>query len=205
MNLSEDKIYQLWSGGKRTYNMRASKTPCPGCGATGKHRPADKVCLDCFKDLLEIKELREHMKAEGENAEVLALPFAPHGLPYVPHENDRRRDEIPNVQESFYNLMKNLGKPTSGDDIEFDRMIEPDKSYGGSGDSPRDPKIYPKGTQKFARDLYKAILSLADHAYTEGFNRGDDLLGNLAKGEVTVKDYEAQVKRETSAWKDRRS
>jgi hypothetical protein len=202
MNLSDDQIYRMWSGGKRTYNMRASKTPCPGCGQTGKHRPADKVCLECFKDLLEIKELREHMQAEGANAEVLALPFAPHGLPYVPHEKDRREEGVPNVQESFFNLLQSLGKPTSGDDIEFDRMIESEKSY--SSDSPRHPKIYPKGTQKLARDLYSAILRLADAAYERGFNRGDDLLGNLAKGEVTVKDYEAQVKRETSAWKDRR-
>ncbi len=199
MNLSDDQIYQKWSGGKRTYSMRASKTPCPGCGQVGKYRPADRVCLDCFKDLLEIEELRAKFKAEAEGAEALLLPWAPHYLPYVPHENSRRRnDEQPGIQDSFYALMDHLGKPTGGAEIDAACMIEPKRDAFSSG-SWAEAKIYPKGTQKFARNLYDAILRLADASYKEGFERGDNLLANLARGEVTVKDYNAQVDKETSS------
>lgn len=99
-----------------------------------------------------------------------------------------REDEL----TSYWNPRKSVhGNPT--------RFVEcvgkPNGSRGGSDGS--SIYIFPRrGTWKLLRDLNRAILDICQYHYVRGYERGQRLLVQIARGEVTVDEInERQAKR----------
>lgn len=101
------------------------------------------------------------------------------------------------IQGLVYHLSKPLGDEWGSfpEGIKlvclFEHRNKQRSSYGGFCVRSMDAT-----TAAFLRSIYDAVLDIADAAHTEGHKRGRDLLGALARNEITAKEFNEAATRE---------
>ena len=175
--------------------MPRTKKPCPGCGEVPFHfRDADKVCKHC-QDLLELAKTIS-VRRSSKKFDIVRLPHAPHGLPYIYHGNPRgyHRDYSDDstlkyldlFRRTFFDLHDVLGERVIAD-IRGILPIVP-KTECMNYETATSVKL-PKGAADLLCKLYVAAEQMVEGAYQEGYRDGHDLIGGLADGRVSIQEF----------------
>ena len=180
--------------------MRQCKHPCPGCGKTDYWGNKGTLCSDC-KDALKVGVEVMTARKLKKDAPVgpFSIPWASYAFPYFSHgENYHRKyfvevdgeDCEGHAKENFcrmlYRLIGLVSEPSH--DYEPPILI---KSEG--------PQLHDQGKTVPVRmrkdvaycisEIYRAVSGIAENAFNEGHKHGEDLLVRLARGEMSVKDF----------------
>lgn len=162
--------------------MAKTKKPCPGCGEPQPwFRDADKVCGHCQKLIEDGKNARAQAKV-GKQA--VRMPFAPHGLPYI-HHADKKGGEI---QRVFVELARSLGPLVQGTE-EGVKSVPLVEGMEGSSYASGDKYVSVlRGTPALLNQLYQLIVKACETAHTGGRRQGEDLIGSLAAGRLSLEE-----------------
>lgn len=174
----------------------ATKKPCPGCKEPNTGRELDDVCRTCRRRLnasIEQEELDEKRKSEGE--ELVGIPwFWPY---FAVHSNHCSGESIAdNLAKAFINLVRTFGRPEPRCSDTIDewnwsipvKQLFPDRQRQESARSKRSAVWLPSGCAKAIADLDEAVRKAIDLAYHNGKRKGQDLIGGLASGDISLNE-----------------
>lgn len=166
--------------------MSRTKKPCPACGVVDYRREADKICVACERLIADGKTFREQA-AKAVKQKVLAAYSIPvwHWLPYIHHGYVRGQspEASQEFQKIFLELVAALSSPSRADghvhDCRTDHLIK--GQQGGNHIAMLDPAIV-----AILGRLYQAADAMTQAGYTNGFNEGNDMLGRMVTGELSI-------------------
>ncbi len=158
--------------------MGHTTKPCPGCGEINSARGAKDICSGCKMLIEEAKATRARMEQKIDTG-IFKIPYAYYTLPYIAH---CRREPIQNL---FQELILGVGEISSDAEYNASPLIE--KSETDYGQEHR--RRFPLAFREHANELYKAIQHATKEAYQTGYEDGQKLLVQLARGEVSLDTY----------------
>lgn len=156
--------------------------PCEGCGKTGG-RPTGENCLECQHLLTFAREVI----AEREQKQESGVYLAPWRFNYHTGDGPAYRGRI---AKAMLLLLKALSEPmetfTAGD---IPTLLEPLPHWQDNHERRSERIRIRHDYAAILRELDSTILAQLDSAYTQGYERGRNLLTSLAKGELSVDDF----------------
>lgn len=158
-----------------------TKKPCHGCGLGG-NRPQDKVCAECRRLMEDGKLYRRQLKKD-ESREFYQMVWRDYVLPHIFMGGSHRSDAADEFKQKFFELLKVLGDEVKG---EYRTGKEPlilgTESFEGV-------VSMRKEVRDLLNDCYHLVLEIANQAQENGLQKGHSFLLRLAKGEVSVEQY----------------
>lgn len=179
--------------------MARTTKPCPGCGKVNPHRKADEVCWTCQENLkkvaaveAELAQLRARMNG------TLAIQTEPHPI-WVPdrcyfveaHRALYQSEAYRQFADATVSMIQALVAP-------LDRARKPRENPGynaipAKGDHYNVQRREIRGYAEISKDgkaaaqaWWRVIGEWSKTCYAIGVKDGQDLLGQLAAGELTV-------------------
>jgi hypothetical protein len=162
--------------------------PCHGCGAKG-WRYADRLCDECAKLLSlgrAVKMDADHQAESKEEALFRLVPDWPH---FYVHDDDIRKELV----EAFQALTRRVLRPSKSHRDAYAKDVSPlpSETRGRTYFTTFYEKalVYkgPAATGKAIDRLDLAVRAALRSQRDNGVRQGGDLLGQLARGEITVK------------------
>lgn len=204
--------------------MGYTSKPCPGCGEDDgglKFRKTGEVCSDCKHLLNQARRHRENQAKQTERQPYLigySGPTSYTGEPstgfvgIIPHYNrgfyayDHRAtlgySEQKELRASFWKLADVLVEPVELPLARKHQNLDGKKTVPNFIESKlKDSKVDgewpvlvdPEIRNRMGR-LYEAIYRALISAWEDGFRTGENLLGQLASGDITINDLnEAEI------------
>lgn len=178
--------------------MSRTTKPCPGCGTIDSCRSADSVCDSCTRKLAFYDELMARQAEQVEdkrNCVVVAVPWADHGYPSIPHSTSSFGDDKPTAKENLQNRVRTLALELS----EAAPGTRSQESYalatcGKLEFNWRDPlRLMLPGVAECLRTIYDSAHAIAEEAYAEGHRDGRSLLMQLRDGKLTPDEVEERI------------
>ena len=174
---------------------RGSSKPCPGCGEVRAGRPAKEVCVQCKRDLAEVKRLRQYLEAE-ENLEVYRMGEAIHWNPrFYSHYGDESDDydfsrycsgssARDRLDDAFWNLVRLIVKKDPRWDVgrysrDVPYVVEPRRQAQYSG--PILVRLTPE-TRDAIEELFYAIHAALTVVHADGKQVGRKWLQGMLDG-----------------------
>lgn len=167
---------------------RGTYKPCHGCGEKG-WRYADRLCDECAKLLSLGKAVKmdaDHKAESSEGALFRLVPDWPH---FFIHADDVRKELV----EAFQELARRVLSPSKSHRDAYAEGVSPlpTESRGRTYFTTfyRKALVYkgPVATGKAIDRLDLAVRAALRSQREDGVAHGGDLLGQLARGEITVK------------------
>lgn len=159
--------------------MKKTAKPCPGCGTPGR-RDADKVCSGCQALLAEAIQARAAKDADTARGNFL-LAYQYYSLPYF--HNQVSETAARQFQEAFHRLCRLTSEPiTHVWKSKCDPVVE------GIRETHQTVSMAVE-MRDCLNTLYQATLLINDNAYRQGEKSGNAFVFKLAKGEVSIDDY----------------
>lgn len=178
--------------------MRARKgytfDPCHGCGIAPtdwQGRPTKGVCSNCQQSLDLARRLAKEQTAEGVELKAVGIPTQPHWLPYLPQASNYGATKRPDIREEFWKL----ALLCSSQAVEYCATPEilakarKGERTNWTPHRPEDVRLMPAGTAMQFDVLFNAISQGLSAANAEGKESGQNLLGQLASGEITANRF----------------
>ena len=177
---------------------RLCKSPCPGCGKTGYYGLKGTLCMDCNEA---IKIGREVLSARqlAKNAPIGAflVPWAWYAWPSFRHSNGESKYPIPGAKSEeskrgaadlfewhWHALVELLGEPCHHTNDA--KLIIPQQSVDSR--SSTTTVTMRKDIVEHLRELYRFIEEMIENGYIEGRTEGENLIGRLASGDLSVRE-----------------
>lgn len=152
-------------------------------------RSADSVCAACFAEWKEGHALLERVEAGTHEAEVYWVSLYLH---VYGHHNAKLRGTSSDIQSQLYTALLGLAEAHRTEmhpgEIDEAHRILAKKDEWHSNNAAR---LIKPGKASLLRKIIDAIQSLCDYSYTDGYERGSDLIGRLAADELTVTELSA--------------
>lgn len=165
--------------------MPRTRKPCPGCHEEPVlGRDSESVCNDCKKLLQEAIDARAR-KNRRADTELVGVPFAAHGFPYIVRLGTDLNDE---VRDAFFALCELLGSQVQGIFVSTNASIVDLSEDRFNHASPR-AWYLPKGLAAITTRLYDAIIRGSEAAYETGRSEGHQLLIGLATGRTSIDQF----------------
>lgn len=178
--------------------MRAKKgftfDPCHGCGQVPDHwegRPKDSVCSNCKNTLKLARKFAEEQSSGNELVQV-AIPAQSHWLPYL-RQSSLQNQACKDVREAIWRLAISCSSPVvKGADFTKAQLLIPVPKNERTDWRPSWPEelrwMSESVASRFAT-LYMIVRQELDNSYEEGRERGQNLLGQLAAGDLSINDF----------------
>ena len=171
--------------------MAKTRKPCPGCGRVPtlgrlSWRNANSVCDRCRRILDEADRTRDESDAKAQG-EVLVYVDEP----YIPHGDGRPKY---GVGRRFTEVVMSVGKDVPRLGYESHRPLFRSADRSTRCGSARIPINFAAAIKRLWRDTEKALGA----AYAQGHEDGQNLLAQLATGELTVQDFNERAQRARS-------
>lgn len=174
------------------------KKPCAGCGETPRYgREIDKVCADCEKLIKEAADARAKAAKKGGSLVKLPRYFPSYSASY---ERARFWSGSDGIAKHFKAAVEALAKasssPHAADPVILFRGEECD--YSGA--------LFEMGEEAVAalRLLDEKIKEAISEALAAGYQAGQNLLANIASGEITIKELNESTIKEKDARRKQR-
>ena len=181
--------------------MRLCKHPCPGCGKTDYWGNKGTLCPDC-KDALKVgvevmaaRKLKKDAPVGSFN-----IPWAFYAFPYFRYGEDRHAKYSVNVsgevyegdakdvfERVLYRLIELMSEPSR--DYDAPLLVKPKGPILDSANEKTIPVRMRKDVAYCLSELYRAAAGIAQNAFDEGHKHGEDLLVRLAKGDLSLKEF----------------
>lgn len=154
-----------------------SSKPCPGCGEVRQHRKATELCGQCQN---EIRSGRLYLsQTEDLHLEVVNCPKRHYQFPSNYREfNDR-----------FGELIEAIGIKVERGHRFSGRGVTPYAGRMGTINCGENYLFMPEGVGEALKNLFESVISETKKAEKKGFESGKSILGNLASGELSMKDF----------------
>lgn len=174
---------------------RGTSKPCPGCKEENTGRPTDGVCIQCERRLA-AAIAQENMDAESQGEKLYSIPW------FWPHISVSAGSyELANdIQKTFIDLMRAAGRvdPRGEDNRHYWHMPESESIFEKperiSESNGKKGVVWLKPAAAVAlAELHELILLAIKTAEQKGYERGQDLIGGLAAGDLSL----AQLNRAT--------
>lgn len=160
---------------------------CAGCGEDVRNFVARPLCSDCQAAI-------ERARAMDASAESKAYAIVTSGLlPYLPDGRDVSKE----AADLLAQIAAGPRRCSVNSDFDFGgTFVEQIRNGPYGSHTTSDPIVEMDARQaKAVSELTKLLYELAKAYEKAGFAEGNDLLGRLAKGDTTVKDYDERVER----------
>jgi len=178
--------------------MRAKKgftfDACHGCGQVPTHwqgRRKDAVCSNCENTLKLANKFADERSGSCEMVQV-AIPTQSHWLPYLRLSGIRNSAHV-GVQKAIWKLAMDCSSPVfEGADLfeaQYLIPLQKNERTDWRPSRPEDVRLMPKNVAAQFAVLYAAIKHELDNCYAEGKDRGQNLLAQLAAGDLSVNDF----------------
>jgi len=171
--------------------MARTRKPCPGCGEICQYRPAAEVCGSCKSLIKQGRKCIDEQVAACENQRVLTkLPHSARSLPYIRNSTNERRE----FQNAFYTIVLAVSEPASNEVLR--QLPEPyktpmivekcDTGYHGG----RECYMIEPTLLDAMQNLWYSSVAMVDGAYRRGVASGEQLIAQLAGGDITIAQFE---------------
>lgn len=188
---------------------RYKERPCPGCGAVSP-LPEGKICEECKNNLADYERYRPQIEllAKRETSPIFIGDrcFVPRGVKYISRDfGDNDSDRGTEAAAFFGTAMRKLLLETCAHrparKVQHPDVIFHDQASEARELSDRDGWRASNGTfvemtdgaREAMHDLYTAINLLLKEAEQDGRERGQNLLQQLAAGEVGAHSFDEHV------------
>ena len=167
--------------------------PCPGCGRGVLDRHPDKVCRKCAADLNTGREFKQQYDRETTDYEDYALSRKGAwgcGWPIHPsHIPDAKAEPL---VDKLYEILTYVGVTgqNRGNGFYNREHVLPRPNFQRPPEDAVYRRAYP-GLQGAVEGLIGEINRLTEQSYQAGVTHGQDLLVQLARGEVAISDFDA--------------
>lgn len=172
--------------------------PCHGCGqvpSAWNGRAKDQVCNVCATNLALAKKVAEDQTRA--DLRVVTVPTAPHWLPYL--HRSRSRPDRADVQAELWKLAILCSVPAmSIPAVKAQRLVpllDGDRT-DWSASRIEDYRSIPAAVADQFAVLYNALRHELVDCYNEGKREGQNLLGQLASGDITANEFNDLTLRE---------
>ena len=158
--------------------MGRTKKPCPGCGEVDEYRPATEVCGCCKSLMKDGRKFRRqcHQRIGGW----VQMPAFWHSLPYI-HYARKPGEEF---QKAFFDLVVALAAEIPSNEWAATELLPGGHHYSnGEG-----VYLLPADLDRL-RDLYQAVIDIAESAYQEGVEKGQRFIEGLISGKTTIEKF----------------
>lgn len=177
----------------------ATRRPCPGCKQVSRHRPADGICGECVRLIQDGHAFREYA-AKPKDKELCKLTSLPYHYPYIhkgkPNEsNDKFQKAFAVLAMALAELPPKLGWEKHKEA----KPLVPATQLNDEIHRQDEVMLLPKGLPELLGAVYVAGRNLADDAYMEGHEDGQQLLTRLATGAITVDSFNDLAKQQGSS------
>jgi hypothetical protein len=165
-----------------------SKKPCPGCGRPG--HPLDGVCATCRDTLETATRQRNTLQSRHATYRMYRLPPGDDYFPSLglPQEADRAvRAALAAALTALTDRSEFLGVPFPPPKDGTPYLLPVESWYEGL------PVPLTPDQAAAVRALVPALRKALRDAYNLGLQRGQNLLRQLAAGDVTIAQFEAAV------------
>lgn len=182
----------------------ATRKPCPGCGEVKRHRPAREVCSECKRLMVDGKAFRV-FAVSSKAHELAAITSLPYQYPYIRRGNHEGSESNRKFSDAFAALVLHLSEKNLKIDYDYRQQVQPVvPRYDTSDEIHRQNEVVmlPKGCTALLGKLYHAAIALAHDAYAQGHDDGGQLLTRLAKGEISVDDFNRSARQAGSLERD---
>ncbi len=177
-----------------------TKKPCPGCGEVWPKRHSDQLCYSCRQKLdIEIPMLKTALDQLNSNRDHVAFAKTYHWnryyrCPSPRRSNSRNNDNSTLLRKALFDLAITI---TVVDGVQVSKPLYP------MGDPKDDFSLYsslngtmPTGSAQAFRSLVDLLQPIIDNAFEAGKEKGTALLLSLASGDLSMKDFEDQIKKQ---------
>jgi len=183
--------------------MRTRK-PCPACHEVHPGRAADEVCYECKKLLEDGRKARQASarNIQYEDRVFVHVPRHRHWFPSFYHGTADRDDTLRDLMADLIRLVTREEviehRPASAEYLtgpefsihQIDRSQHFLPRYAGwEDDSSAPARTASREAVALIRGLYTAIGESRERAYKTGRAHGQNLLLQLASGDLTVKEF----------------
>lgn len=164
-----------------------SSKPCPGCGEVAAYRPAKEVCGECKRLLKLAIETEKRLEFQDSDTECVSIPEMPHWLPYISHGYVPGEAEHSKMfQSSILSLVRSVGAFTTKS--EYGHISQVEDLISGS-DSSREVYQLSQNAIWAIRVIYESATGMAQAGYDNGYERGHNLLMELAEGTTSISEF----------------
>lgn len=165
--------------------MPRTRKPCHGCGEKPEYefREAESVCAACKRLMEDGREFRNREESDQKTV-MVSFPFASHALPYIPNaytDYDDRHDG--HFKKAFFDLAHRLSSPTTKYRSNSAQLTTAPYDVELSGN-----QMMSKDVVDLMRKLYDLTTAMVEASYQKGYASGGDLLGEIARGRVSIKE-----------------
>ena len=171
---------------------RFCKHPCPGCGKTDYYGLKGTLCMDCKETLKIGKNVQtaRKLKVDAKTGSFL-IPWAYYAFPHFSHGSGHKKYKLgefeghaKDVYEyALYQLIGLLSEQSH--QHEGPALIK----YESPGhDDKHVPVIMRKDLAALISEIYSAVVRMTENAYREGREDGENLIGRLASGDLTIRE-----------------
>lgn len=164
----------------------------------------DYMCTDCRKDWYVGKKNRKIEARQIDRDKIEQVPIFRYWSFFYDWVKDKR--ESLDSYKINHRIRDAAIKLAGGKEDEFDHLFSKARALGmlkthigrpgfsgGSGEGSRVYKFPKRGTWKLLQDLTFAIRDLANYYYNKGWQDGSNLLGRIARGELSVDEINKRM------------